>query len=165
MGYLVLCKIKTDFSKTFEEVFKMEDKRKKLKEFDEKVGVKMEEKIVGKNYKITQKLGKGSYNEIWKAINIKSKKEYAVKFEDMSNKHQQLYSECRIYLYMQDLHSKAKLKTVLAQPVPQVVHYGPEGNKNMMIMDLLGPSLGDLFTQCNKTIFIKNCINVSRSND
>ena len=112
----------------------------------------MQGEIVGKNYKVIEKLGSGAFGEIWKAINIKSKKEYAVKFEEISNKHQQLYSECRIYLWF---HSEA---TVLAQAIPQVVYYGVEGKKNMMIMDLLGPSLEDLFSKCNKKFSLKTVL-------
>lgn len=42
--------------------------------------------IVAKNYKITKKLGSGAFGEIWQAINLKSKQEYAVKFEEINSK-------------------------------------------------------------------------------
>ena len=41
----------------------------------------MEGKIVAKNYKLNKKLGSGAFGEIWKAVNIKTKHEYAIKFE------------------------------------------------------------------------------------
>jgi len=112
----------------------------------------MEGMIVAKNYQITKKLGNGAFGEIWKAVNLKSKQEYAVKFEEINSKHQQLYAECRIYLWF---HSDS---TVLAQAIPQVVYYGIEGNKSIMIMDLLGPSLEDLFNKCNKKFSVKTVL-------
>ena len=108
--------------------------------------------IVAKNYQITKKLGNGAFGEIWKAMNLKSKQEYAVKFEEINSKHQQLYAECRIYLWF---HSDS---TVLAQAIPQVVYYGIEGNKSIMIMDLLGPSLEDLFNKANKKFSVKTVL-------
>lgn len=68
----------------------------------------MEGEIIAKNYKVTKKLGKGAFGEIYKAINMKTKIAYAVKFEPINSKHQQLYAECRIYLWF---HSHS---TVLA---------------------------------------------------
>lgn len=112
----------------------------------------MEGMIVAKNYQITKKLGNGAFGEIWKAVNLKSKQEYAIKFEEINSKHQQLYAECRIYLWF---HSDS---TVLAQAIPQVVYYGIEGNKSIMIMDLLGPSLEDLFTKCKKKFSVKTVL-------
>ena len=112
----------------------------------------MEGMIVAKNYQITKKLGNGAFGEIWKAVNLKSKQEYAIKFEEINSKHQQLYAECRIYLWF---HSDS---TVLAQAIPQVVYYGIEGNKSIMIMDLLGPSLEDLFSKCKKKFSVKTVL-------
>ena len=112
----------------------------------------MEGMIVAKNYKINKKLGSGAFGEIWKAVNVKTNQEFAIKFEEINSKHQQLYAECRIYLWF---HSDS---TVLAQAIPQVVYYGIEGNKSIMIMDLLGPSLEDLMNKCNKKFSIKTVL-------
>lgn len=112
----------------------------------------MEGEIVAKNYRITKKLGNGAFGEIWKAVNVKTKQEYAIKFESLNSKHQQLYSECRIYLWF---HSDS---TVLAHAIPQVIYYGIEENKSVMIMDLLGPSLEELMTKCNKKFSTKTVL-------
>ena len=48
----------------------------------------MEGEIIAKNYKIVKKIGKGAFGEIWKALNIKTQQEYAVKFETIDSKHQ-----------------------------------------------------------------------------
>lgn len=115
----------------------------------------MEGTIVAKNYKITKKLGNGAFGEIWKATNLKSKQEFAIKFEDINSKHQQLYAECRIYLWF---HSHS---TVLAQAIPQVVYYGIEGNKSIMIMDLLGLSLEKLLQKCSGKFSIKTVLMIA----
>ena len=112
----------------------------------------MEGMIVAKNYQIISKIGNGAFGEIWKAVNLKTKVEYAVKFEDANSKSQQLYSECRIYLWF---HSES---SVIAQAIPQVLYYGIEGSKSIMIMDLLGPSLETLFNNCNKKFSLKTVL-------
>lgn len=48
---------------------------------------KMEGEIIAKNYKIIRKLGKGAFGEIWKAVNLKTKANYAIKFEPINSKH------------------------------------------------------------------------------
>ena len=66
----------------------------------------MEDEEVGKNFIITKKIGSGAFGEIWKAVHKKTKKKYAAKFENANSKHQQLYLECKIYLWF---HSEASV--------------------------------------------------------
>ena len=47
----------------------------------------MKGSYVAKNYKLIKKLGKGAFGEIWKAVNVKSKQHYAIKFEQINSKH------------------------------------------------------------------------------
>ena len=115
----------------------------------------MKDQIVAKHYQLTDKLGNGAFGEIWKAVNQKTKDEVAIKFEDISAAHQQLYAECKIYLWF---HSDS---TVLGQAIPQVHYYGVEGSKNIMIMDLLGKSLEDLFTQCKHQFSLKTVLMIA----
>lgn len=110
---------------------------------------------VAKHYKLTSKLGKGAFGEIWRAINTKTKKEVAIKFEVFSNRHQQLYAECKVYLWFNED------KTVLAQAIPQVLYYGVEKNHNILIMDLLGDSLESLFKYCQKQFSMKTVLMIA----
>lgn len=107
---------------------------------------------VAKNYKLIEKLGKGAFGQIWKAVHVKNKEEVAIKFEDINSKHQQLYSECKIYLWF---HSDS---TVLAQAIPQVLYYGVESTSNIMVMDLLGMSLEKLFGRCGRKFSLKTVL-------
>ena len=77
---------------------------------------------------------------------------YAVKLEKIDQRHQQLFSETRIYCW---LHSDSGC---LAQAIPNVVYYGSEGDFNVMVMDLLGPSLEDLFHKCGKKFSLKTVL-------
>lgn len=46
-----------------------------------------EGQIVARSYQLTEKIGSGAFGEIWKAINLKNKTKYAVKFEEVNTKH------------------------------------------------------------------------------
>lgn len=107
---------------------------------------------MAKNYSLVSKIGSGAFGEIWKATHTKTNVEYAVKLEDNTARHNQLYAECRIYLWF---HSDS---TVLAHAIPNVQYYGVEGTKNVMVMDLLGPSLEELFTENNKKFSMKTVL-------
>ena len=49
----------------------------------------------------------------------------------------------------------------MAQAIPAVVYYGAQNNKNVMIMDLLGKSLEQLFEQCKKKFSIKTVLMIA----
>lgn len=112
----------------------------------------MEGLIVGRSYKLINKLGSGAFGEIWKAQHIQTKTEFAVKFEEVSTQNQQLYAECKIYMWF---HWEA---SCIGQAIPQIHYYGVEHGKNVMIMDLLGRSLEDLHTQCKQKFSLKTVL-------
>lgn len=105
--------------------------------------------IVAQYYQIKKKLGEGSFGEIWSAVHQKTGQKVAIKFEDSTSKQQQLYAECKIYLW---LHESA---LALAQALPKVYYYGIENEKNILVMDLLGRSLESLFSLCGRKFSLK----------
>lgn len=46
-------------------------------------------------------------------------------------------------------------ETPRAVGIPQIYHFGQEGLHNILVIDLLGPSLEDLFDMCGRKFTIK----------
>lgn len=74
-------------------------------------------------------------------------KEVAIKIEPAIAKHSPLKQECKIY------------KTLMGGPgVPWIMWSGKKGDFNVMVIDLLGPSLEDLFKMCNRHFTLKTVL-------
>lgn len=92
---------------------------------------------VGGGYVLGPKLGAGSFGEIFLGKHRITGKEVAVKLEAGNSTHQQLLQEARLY------------KLLAGSPgLPNVHWYGAEETYNVMVMDLLGPSLEVLLPLC-----------------
>ena len=115
----------------------------------------MEGLIVANKFLLSRKLGAGAFGEIWQSTNTLTGEEAALKFEDVTARHQQLYAECKIYLWF---HSEL---SAMNQAIPQVYYYGVEGKNNIMVMDLLGSSLEDNFNNSGKKLSMKTVLMVA----
>lgn len=102
---------------------------------------------VGKKYRIGRKIGLGSFGDIYLGTNIISGEEVAIKLENTKAKHPQLEYEAKVY--------KALSGGV---GIPFVRWYGTECDYNAMVIDLLGPSLEDLFNYCNRKFTYKTVL-------
>lgn len=102
---------------------------------------------VGKKYRIGRKIGSGSFGDIYLGTNIISGEEVAIKLENTKAKHPQLEYEAKVY--------KALSGGV---GIPFVRWYGTECDYNAMVIDLLGPSLEDLFNYCNRKFSFKTVL-------
>lgn len=91
--------------------------------------------VVGERYRTGKKLGSGSYSEVHLAIDKISGEKVAIKFEwQKAEKTNKLLNEAKYY---QDLKNDVGF--------PRIRWCGSKGEYNMMVLDLLGPSLDDLF--------------------
>ncbi|KAJ8612350.1 hypothetical protein CTAYLR_008372 [Chrysophaeum taylorii] len=102
---------------------------------------------VGKKYRLGKKIGSGSFGDIYLGTNLTSGEEVAIKLESVKTKHPQLLYESKIYRI---LHGGVG--------VSNVRWYGVEGDYNVMVMDLLGPSLEDLFNYCGRKFTLKTVL-------
>lgn len=115
----------------------------------------MQDSLFLENFKITQKIGGGAFGQIFEAIDLRSNESLAVKLETATSKHQHLLYEAKLYSY---LHQDYK---VLDKGIPKVYFYASIADYNIMVMDLLGPSLENLFQLCNKKFSLKTVLMIA----
>jgi hypothetical protein len=54
------------------------------------------------------------------------------------------------------------LNLSLSAGIPQVYYFGQEGLHNILVIDLLGPCLEDLFEMCGRKFSVKTCVMVAK---
>ncbi len=103
---------------------------------------------VSPKYRLVRKIGSGSFGDIYLAVNTGSGEEVAVKMESQRTKHPQLLYESKVYRILAG-----------GVGVPRVRWFGQhEKHYNVMILDLLGPSLEDLFNYCGRRFTMKTVL-------
>ncbi|XP_009597948.1 casein kinase 1-like protein 10 isoform X1 [Nicotiana tabacum] len=103
--------------------------------------------VVGGKFKLGRKIGSGSFGELYLGVNVQTGEEVAVKLESTKTKHPQLHYESKLYMLLQG-----------GTGIPHLKWFGVEGEYNAMVIDLLGPSLEDLFNYCNRRFTLKTVL-------
>ncbi|KAK8145672.1 hypothetical protein MY1884_003399 [Beauveria asiatica] len=107
--------------------------------------------VVGVHYRVGKKIGEGSFGVIFEGTNLLNNQQVAIKFEPRKSDAPQLRDEYRTY------------KILVGYPgIPNVYYFGQEGLHNILVIDLLGPSLEDLFDHCGRRFTIKTVVMVAK---
>ena len=106
--------------------------------------------LLGSHYQIGRVLGSGNFGTIHLGRNTENNEHVAVKTEESSSRTPQLAHEYRFYS-MLGKH----------EGVPQVYFYGQTGSRNALVMELLGPSLEDLFELCGRKFSLKTVLMIA----
>eukprot|EP01135_Chromosphaera_perkinsii_P004735 Nk52_evm7s295 gene=Nk52_evmTU7s295 len=102
---------------------------------------------VGNKFRLVRKIGNGSFGDIYLGTNITNGEDVAIKLEPLKARHPQLLYESKLYKILQG-----------GVGIPNIRWYGVEGDYNVMVMDLLGPSLEDLFNFCSRKFSLKTVL-------
>ncbi|KAI8854971.1 kinase-like domain-containing protein [Chytridium lagenaria] len=107
--------------------------------------------VVGVHFKVGKKIGEGSFGIIYEGVNMLNNQPIAIKFEPRKSDAPQLRDEYRTYKILAN-----------STGFPNVYYYGQEGLHNILCIDLLGPSLEDMFDLCGRKFSVKTVCMVAK---
>ncbi|KAF9133453.1 casein kinase I [Linnemannia schmuckeri] len=107
--------------------------------------------VVGVHYRVGKKIGEGSFGIIYEGTNLLNNQQVAIKFEPRKSDAPQLRDEYRTYKILAG-----------STGIPNAFYFGQEGLHNILCIDLLGPSLEDLFDMCGRKFTIKTVVMVAK---
>jgi casein kinase 1 len=117
----------------------------------------LQSSIINNRYILGEKLGSGSFGTIYLGTDNRTNKNVALKLESMESEHQQLLKEKSIY---------KKLKGSINNGIPEIYEYFSEyelsdGTYNILVMELVGTSLEDLFDKCDRKFSLKTTLQLA----
>ncbi|KAJ3198752.1 casein kinase I [Entophlyctis luteolus] len=107
--------------------------------------------IIGTHYKVGKKIGEGSVGVLYEGLNMLNNAPIAIKFEPRKSDAPQLRDEYKTYRLLAG-----------SVGVPNAYYFGQEGLHNVLCIDLLGPSLEDMFDLCHRKFSVKTVCMVAK---
>eukprot|EP00792_Barthelona_sp_PAP020_P005912 TRINITY_DN2848_c0_g1_i3.p1 TRINITY_DN2848_c0_g1~~TRINITY_DN2848_c0_g1_i3.p1 ORF type:complete len:397 (+),score=76.47 TRINITY_DN2848_c0_g1_i3:52-1242(+) len=103
--------------------------------------------VVGDKYRVGKRIGQGAFGDIHLGYNMVTAEEVAIKFEPIRTAHPQLIYESKLYRLLAG-----------GIGIPHIRWYGIESDYNVLVIELLGPSLEDLFNVCHRRFSLKTVL-------
>jgi casein kinase 1 len=108
--------------------------------------------------RVSRKIGEGSFGIIYEGTNITTNQHVAIKFEPRKCDAPQLRDEYRSYKLM----AETSVILLILAGVPAIHYFGQETLHNILVMDLLGPSLEEMFELCLRKFSIKTVCMIAK---
>ncbi|KAF0763460.1 casein kinase I-like isoform X2 [Aphis craccivora] len=113
--------------------------------------------LVDAHYKLGKKIGKGNFGEVRIGKDIRNNEDVAIKTEPITAKIPQLMFEYNIYRQLGATDKTHKMKGI-----PKVYCYKLAGTQyNALVLELLGPSLEDLFNAYERKFTLKTILMIA----
>jgi len=106
--------------------------------------------IASGQFRLHHVIGAGSFSEVRLATQVADDKQVALKLEPGDAKYPQLMDEARRYKMM-----------VGGAGIPKLFWYGQSCGYNIMAMELLGPSLEDMYNRCERNFSLETVIRLA----
>lgn len=103
--------------------------------------------VIAGEYRLVNKLGSGSFGDVYSAIRVRTKAEFAVKLENIKSRHVQLQYEHSVYKRLQG-----------GSGIPCVHMFGQEKNFNFLVLDLMGKTVEECFNMCERKFSMKTVL-------
>jgi len=97
-----------------------------------------------KNIKVIRQIGKGTTGKIYRCIDLNSSTPVAIKVENIVQNKSHLYDEYKMLKYLKSVDG-----------IPIVYDFKSSETNQIMVMELLGPSVDSMFRYCGKSFSMK----------
>lgn len=102
---------------------------------------------IADRFRLKRRIGSGSFGEIYVGEDLKTREEVAVKLESVQVQPPQLAAESRAYRILSD-----------SVGIPKHIWFGTDNDYNILVLDLLGKSIEDLFASCRHKFTLKTVL-------
>ena len=93
--------------------------------------------VIDGKYRVDKPIGSGAFGQLFSGVNIETQEIIAIKMEEKDSEAPQLPLEYRFYVLLGE-----------HQNLPKVYHFGPIRFHHALVLELLGPSLEQMFELC-----------------
>jgi len=105
---------------------------------------------IGSKYRVSEKIGGGSFGEVFKGEITTTHEMVAIKLEPTTAVTPQIYQEAKVYSML-----------VGGVGIPDFKWHGTEGDYNGIVIELLGQSIEEMFCMCSRSFSLKTVLMIA----